>query len=224
MINKPHKKKKHLKKLSKTQEILRGVFLVVLIGGILRLFVVNPFRIEGTAMQSGLYPGDFLMASKLAYRSAKPHVGDLVLFEHPLRMGEKLVRRVVATEGQSVEMIAKTVYIDGQPFSDFASVTHADKRILPRDYSNRDYLPRQQVPPGHIFVLGDNRDQSEDSRNFGCVSTTAVEGKGLFVYFSWAPDPGAPKLESPYIIPAIQLFFYNLVSFPSRVRWDRILV
>jgi signal peptidase I len=224
MISKPRKKKKHFKKLSKTQEILRGVFLVVLIGGILRLFVVNPFRIEGTAMQSGLYPGDFLMASKLAYRSAKPNVGDLVLFEHPLRVGDKLVRRVVATEGQTVEMSAKMVYIDGQPFSDFPSVSHIDKRILPRDYSTRDYMARQQVPPGFIFVLGDNRDDSEDSRNFGCVATTAVEGKGLFVYFSWAPDPGAPKLKSPYVIPAIELFFYKLYSFPSRVRWDRLFI
>jgi signal peptidase I len=222
MIEKPRKKKKKFKKLSKTQEILRGVILVVIIGALLRLFVVSPFRMDSKAMQSALYPGDFLLASKLSYKSSKPQVGDLVLFTHPLRPGEKVVRRVVATEGQSVEIKAKMVYVDGQPFREFQNTLHADTRILPRDYSNRDYMSRQQVPPGHIFVLGDNRDDAEDSRNFGCVASSTVEAKGLFVYFSWAPDPGAPELKPPYIIPAIELFFYNVYSFPSRVRWDRL--
>ncbi len=224
MIEKPRKKKKHFKKLSKSQEIIRGVLLVVIIGAILRFFVVSPFRIEGTAMQGGLYPGDFLMASKLAYKKAKPVVGDLVLFQHPLRIEEKLVRRVVATEGQTVEIKSKVVYVDSQPLKEFGTVTHSDYRILPVQFSNRDFMARQQVPPGHIFVLGDNRDQSEDSREFGFVSTNNIEGKGMFVYFSWAPDPQAPKLESPYIIPAIELFFYNIYSFPSRVRWDRLFI
>ncbi|HBZ01507.1 MAG TPA: signal peptidase I [candidate division Zixibacteria bacterium] len=224
MIEKPRKKKKKFKKLSRTQEILRGVILVVIIGTILRLFVFSPFRMDSKAMQSALYPGDFLLTSKLSYKSSKPQAGDLVLFTHPLRLGEKMVRRVVATEGQSVEIKAKIVYVDGQPFREFPNTLHSDTRILPREYSNRDYMPRQQVPPGQIFVLGDNRDDSEDSRNFGCVAGSSVESKALFVYFSWAPDPDAPKLKPPYIIPAIQLFFYNIYSFPSRVRWDRLFI
>ena len=223
MIEKP-KKKKRVKKLSRLQVIVRGIFLVTVIGAALRIFIVSPYRIDENAMQSGLYAGDFLLASKLSYRSAGPQVGDMVLFEHPLHMGKKLVRRVVATEGQSVEIIAKMVYVDGRPFQEFHSVEHSDNRILPPEFSNRDYMRRQQVSAGQIFVLGDNRDQSEDSRDFGCVPTSLVEGKGLIVYFSWTPDPEAPKMKSPYVVPAIQLFFYNISNFPTRVRWDRLFI
>jgi signal peptidase I len=174
-------------------------------------------------MQSGLLPGDFLMTSQLAYRFDTPKVGDIIMFDHPLRPGEKLVRRIVATEGQTVEISGKIVYVDSQPFSDFGTANHTDFRILPKEFSNRDYMLRQTVPPGHLFVLGDNRDDTEDSRDFGSVPVANIGSKGLFVYFSWTPDPSAPKLESPYILPAIQIFFYSLYTFPSRVRWDRLL-
>ncbi|UCE65456.1 MAG: signal peptidase I, partial [Candidatus Zixiibacteriota bacterium] len=115
----------------------------------------------------------------------------------------------------------KMVYVNGETIAEFPTVQHNDYRILPRDFSNRDYFEAKQVPAGHLFVLGDNRDNAEDSRNFGFVDVQKIDGKGIFVYFSYAPDPNAPRMESPYIIPAIQIFFYNLFHFPSRVRWDR---
>jgi signal peptidase I len=223
MINKP-KKKKHSRHVSKTVEIAKAVLLVIIIGTVLRIFVVNPYRISGIEMQNGLYPGDFLLASKLSYKFEEPEVGDLVLIHHPLRIGEKLVSRIVAVAGQTVEISGKQVFVNGEPFHESATAQHSDYRVFPTAFSNRDYMAPQQVPPGHIFVLGDNRDQSEDSRNFGFVSKSNIIGKGLFVYFSWAPDPAAPKLKSPYILPALHLFFYNLYSFPSRVRWDRFFV
>jgi signal peptidase I len=148
-------------------------------------------------------------------------VGDVVVFDHPFRIDEKLARRVIATEGQTVEIVGKMVYVDDMPFPEPSTVTHTDYRILPSDFSRRDYCPPQQVPSGHIYVLADNRDQSEDSRDFGFIDLNRVHGKATVVYFSWAPDPSAPKMESPYIIPAVQLLFYNLFHFPSRVRWDR---
>lgn len=223
MIEKPRKKKKN-KKLSQTQILIRMIIFIAVVGTILRIFIVSPYRIKDKAMQNSLYAGDFLLASKLTYRNSTPQVGDMILFEHPFRLGEKLVRRVVATEGQSVEIVSKTVYVDGRPFQDFSMASHCDQRILPSDYSSRDYMRRQLVPPGELFVMGDNRDSSEDSRDFGFVSASKVEGKGLIVYFSWAPDPDAPKMEPPYIFPAIHLLFYNLYNFPSRVRWDRLFI
>jgi signal peptidase I len=225
MIEKPRKKKnRHPRHVSKKIEILKAILIVAIIGTVLRIFVVHPYRIENAAMQNSLYAGDFLMASKLSYKFGEPKVGDMVLIENPLKMGEKLVRRVVAIAGQTVQITSKQVFIDGQPFQDFSSALHKDYRILPADYSNRDFMAPQQVPPGNIFVLGDNRDDSEDSRNFGFVPKGNIVGKGLFVYFSWVPDPGAPKLKPPYIFPAIHLFFYNVYNFPSRVRWDRIFI
>ncbi len=221
MISKPKKKKKS-RKLTRKQMIIGGILAIVLVGTILRIFIFSPYRIDGNDMQPGLYAGDFLLASKLSYKSEKPDVGDLILFQHPFHLGKYLVRRVVATEGQSVEIVGKIVYVDGRLFQEFPTVTHSDQRVLPPEFSSRDYMRRQLVPPNQVFVLGDNRDKSEDSRDFGCVPDDFIEGKGMLVYFSWVPDPNAPKMESPYVIPAVQLFFYNLVKFPSRVRWDRL--
>jgi signal peptidase I len=223
MIIKPRKKKKRgPRHISKSVEVAKAILLLVVISAVLRAFVFHPFRVPDQGMQSGLYPGDFLLTSKLTYKMDKPAIGDLVLIKNPIKIGEKLVSRIVAIEGQTVEISGKTVYVDGQPFKEFDSAQHSDYRILPADFSNRDYMSPQQVPPGHIFVLGDNRDNSEDSRNFGPVPNDGILGKGLFVYFSWTPDPNAPKLESPYIVPAIHLFFYNVANFTSRVRWDRL--
>jgi len=175
-------------------------------------------------MGPGLYSGDFLLCSSIPYKTGSPQPGDLITFEHPFKVGEKIVRRVIATEGQTIEIVGKMVYVNGEAIADYPGVQHTDYRILPRDFSNRDYYEAKQVPAGHLFVLGDNRDNTEDSRDFGFVDVQKIDGKGIFVYFSWAPDPNVPEMKSPYIIPAIQIFFYNLFHFPSRVRWDRFFV
>jgi signal peptidase I len=225
MIEKPKKKKKRAKrKLSRTAEFFKAALIIIVIGTILRIFLITPYEVTDNSMQSSLLPGDFLMTSQLAYRFDKPKAGDLILFEHPLKFGHKLSRRIVAVEGQRVRIEGKVVYIDDKPLPDFATVKHSDTRILPREFSGRDYMPSQIVTPGNVFVLGDNRDQAEDSRDFGLVPTANINGKGLFVYFSWTPDPKAPKMESPYIVPAIQIFFHSLYTFPSRVRWDRFFI
>ena len=219
---KPAKKRKR-RRISKKREAIKAAILIILIAAALRSFLFFPVRVPDAAMQSGFLAGDFVLASKIAYKFDAPVQGDIVIFDHPYKPNKKLVRRVIATEGQTVEIVGKTVYIDGEPFHETGTVQHSDYRVLPPDFSKRDYYPSQLVPPGQLFVLGDNRDQSEDSRDFGPIPIDSVYGKSLFVYFSWEPDPNAPQMESPYIIPAIQIVFYNLFHFPSRVRWDRFL-
>jgi signal peptidase I len=225
MIEKPKKKKKRAKrKLSRTAEFFKAALIIVAIGTVLRIFVVTPYEVPDTAMQSGLLPGDFLMTSQLSYKFDKPSTGDLILFEHPLKLGQNLTRRIVAVEGQRVRIEGKVVYVDDKPFDEFETTKHSDYRVLPKEFSGRDFMSSQVVTPGHVFVMGDNRDQTEDSRDFGLVPTINIKGKGLFVYFSWTPDPSAPKMESPYILPAVQIFFHSIYTFPSRVRWDRFFV
>ena len=216
-----NKRKKRV--VSKKKELIKASILILIIATALRVFVVLPYKIPDEAMQNGFYSGDFLLVSKISYKINSPIVGDVVVFDHPFRPGEKLARRVIATAGQTVEIVGKLVYVGDEPIPESPSVTHSDYRILPEEFSSRDYRPAQQVPLGQVYVLSDNRDQSEDSRDFGFIDLANIKGKAQFVYFSWAPDPNAPVMESPYIIPAIQLFFYNLFHFPSRIRWDRIM-
>jgi signal peptidase I len=222
MAKKTSKKTKKQKgPISRKKELVVGLLLAIAIAVALRIFLLFPTKVNDESMGPGLYAGDFLLCSSIPYRTDSPKPGDLIAFEHPFKVGEKIVRRVIATEGQTVEIVGKMVYVNGEAIVEFPNVQHSDYRILPRDFSNRDYFEARQVPAGHLFVLGDNRDNSEDSRDFGFVDVQKVDGKGILVYFSYAPDPNAPKMKSPYIIPAIQIFFYNLFHFPTRVRWDR---
>ena len=90
------------------------------------------------------------------------------------------------------------------------------------DLGNRDNFGPVIVPPGTVFVLGDNRDDSRDSRVWGFLDKSLIRGKASFVYWSWAPDPEAPEWESPYVLQLLTIPFYNLAHFPTQVRWDRI--
>jgi signal peptidase I len=109
MIIKPRKKKKRgPRHISKTVEFAKAMLLLLVISAVLRAFVFHPFRIPDQGMQSGLYPGDFLLTSKLTYKMDKPAVGDLVLIKNPIKIGEKLVSRILAVEGQTVEISGKT--------------------------------------------------------------------------------------------------------------------
>ena len=214
--------RKRRNRWNRHSELIKTAIIVFLIGLVLRIFVVFPEKITDADMENVLYPGDYLLASQLALKFSDIKTGDIVVFNHPLKVDKEKVGRVIATEGQKVEIIDKNIYIDDEPFNDFDNIKYVDINILPREYSNRDYLDPLVVPAGSVFILNDNRDIAEDSRQFGVVNIKDIRGKGLFVYWSWRPDPNAPQWKSPYIIPAVKILFYDLFHFPSRVGWDRI--
>jgi signal peptidase I len=216
------KKKKERKPVSKIKELIKGLVFLILIAAVVRIFVVYPFKVNNTGMQSSLFEGDYLLTSKLSYNSSNPEQGDIIVFDHPFKSDKSFVSRVIAVEGQTVEIVGKEVYVNNEVITEYDGVTHSDYKILPEEFSGRDYFAQFQVPSGKVFVLGDNRDDAEDSRNFGAIEIQKIHGKGLFVYFSWKPDPNAPEWESPYIVPAVQIVFYNLFRFPSRIRWGRL--
>jgi signal peptidase I len=218
-VDKPKPKRR---RNPRRMELIKAAIVVTLIGLVLRIFVFLPFKIKNTNMENTLYNGDFLLTSQLAYRTGTPQPDDLIVFNHPFKVDEATVGRVIAIEGQTVEIIDKVVYVDNQPVESSANVKYVDNKIIPPVYSNRDYVEATQVPAGAVYVLSDNRDDGEDSRNFGFINIDSIKGRGLFVYWSWRPDPNAPEMESPYITPAISILLYNLVHFPSRIGWDRI--
>jgi signal peptidase I len=218
----PEKNKPRKRRNPRRMEMIKAAVVVILIGLVLRIFVFLPFKMKTPNMENSLFQGDFLLASQLSYRTGSPQPGDLIVFNHPFKVDEATAARVVAIEGQTVEIIDKVVYVDHQPLENSDKVKFTDNRIIPPVYSNRDYVEPTEVPAGAVYVLSDNRDEGEDSRNFGFINVDSIKGKGLFVYWSWRPDPDAPRMESPYITPAIKILFYNLFHFPSRIGWDRI--
>jgi len=195
-------------------EFIKAALIVLVISLALRVFLVFPFQVESTDMEGSFYEGDFLLVNQLSYKFGEPELGEIVVFEHPFKIGESTIGRIIALEGQTVEIIGKTVYVDNEALTEYSNVKYTDRDIIPEIYSARDYLQPVEVPTGMMFVLDDNRDLAEDSRNFGLVTLDAVKGKGMFVYWSWQPDSDSPRMESPYIIPAVKILFYNLLSQP----------
>jgi len=207
---------------SKIRQYLIAIGIALVIAILLRTFVVQGYRIPSASMEDTLLKGDFVLANKLAYRYEEPQPGDIIIFDYPLNPSKTFIKRIIARPGETVHIVNKKLYIDGEAASPPYPIKHVDFQIYPGEYSNRDNFGPFEVPPGHYFVMGDNRDNSQDSREWGFLERKYIRGKVFLVYFSWAPDPSAPKFSSPYIASFFEVFFYNLTKFPWRVRWERI--
>lgn len=211
-----------IKNRSARREYIEAIIVALIIAVILRTFVVQAYHIPTESMENTLLVGDYLLVDKFSYHFREPEPGDIIVFQYPLNPNKDYVKRCVAIEGQVVEMRDKVLYVDGEERTDVSTATYIDPKILPASLSNRDNFAPIRVPPGQVFVLGDNRDNSRDSRVWGFLDKGLIKGRGLGIYWSWAPDPDAPQWESPYIFPMFSIVFYNLTHFPSRVRWDRL--
>jgi signal peptidase I len=207
---------------TKLKQYALTVGIALVVGILLRTYVVQAYRIPSRSMQDTLLRGDFLLVNKLTYRFSDPEVGDVIVFEYPLNPSKDFIKRIIATEGQIVEIIKKRLYINGELAEGWFPSRHTDYQIFPAAYSNRDNFGPFEVPKGQYFVLGDNRDNSQDSRDWGFLERKYVKGKAFLIYFSWAPDAEAPKWTNPYITSFFEILFYNLTHFPWRVRWGRI--
>jgi signal peptidase I len=142
---------------------------------------VSSYRIATEAMMPTLQKGDFLMADLKAYNGRAPKRGDLVVFDYPQDLTKQFIKRVIAIEGDLIEIKAKQVFIDGEPLQESYKVL-----IDPRIDNSRDNFGPLKIPANQCFVLGDSRDNSMDSRFWGALPLANVKGKALYVY--WAKD------------------------------------
>ena len=165
-------------------------------------------------MEDTLLIGDFLLANKFIYGARllpsgipipftdarisfpdvrlpalrNPRPGDIVIFRSPVEPDKTLIKRCIAVEGQAVEVRNKVLYVDGNPLQLPPSGKFVDPTIRMGE-DPRDNFGPFRVPPGHFFMMGDNRDNSYDSRYFGPVSRDAVLGEAMVIYFSWNAAP-----------------------------------
>ena len=205
------------------REYLDTAIIAILAAVLLRMFVVSAYRVSSSSMEGSLYEGDYIFVNKLAYEyGGQPNVGDIVVFAYPNNPTKDFIKRVVALPGQEVQIADKVLYVDGQVAEIPAEVQHFDQRIIPGDLSFRDNFGPFTVPYGQYFVLGDNRDDSRDSRFWGGVPEENLKGKAVFVYWSWEPDPDSPGFSFPYVIDAIQWIGFTIVNAPSHIRWERL--
>ena len=234
------KKKPAVKKEKKTalmivREYVESFGVALIMALIIKCSVVEAYKIPSGSMEDTLLVGDFLLANKFIYGSKipllpfhlpalrEPKPGDIVIFKYPQNQKVNYIKRCVATEGQIVEIKNKVLYVDGKIFPDpsHAKYTDISNRAPGRD--PRDNFGPYRVPKGHLFMMGDNRDNSADSRYWGPLPRELVLGEAMLIHWSWAPDPNAPIISAvdPLSIP--KNIGYNIVHFPQRVRWNRIL-
>ena len=182
---------------SLTRDYIEAIAWAVVITLTLRTFVIQAFRIPSESMCDTLLVGDFLFVSKLDYGPKIPfsHVrlpglhaprrGEVIVFQWPEDPSKDFIKRCIATGGQTVVVRHKQVYVDGvrlkEPYAKHDMHTEDPAGYTPRD----NYLP-PTVPPGELFMMGDNRDNSNDSRFWGTVPMDLVKGRALFIYFSTA--------------------------------------
>ncbi len=178
------------------KEYTKTIIIAILIALFIRTFVVQAFKIPSGSMKETLLIGDHILVNKFIYGIkiplirktlvpvSSPKHGDIVVFIYPVDRSKDFIKRVIALGGDTVEIRDKKVFLNGQLCDDSYSV-YKDTLIQPRSLQPRDNFGPVTVPEGHIFVMGDNRDQSYDSRFWGFVKLEDVRGKAFMIYWSW---------------------------------------
>lgn len=202
------------KKKSVLRENIEVFIVAALLALFIRTFVVQAFKIPSSSMKETLQIGDHLLVNKFIYGVKLPFVmktiipvthpekGDIVVFKFPEDPKKDFIKRTVAVAGDTIEIKNKKVYVNGEP-QEHPYAVFKDQNIIPPcndfqnsmgfDGCNKDNYGPVTVPENKIFVMGDNRDHSYDSRFWGFVDLKVVKGKAFMIYWSWNGDDTAVR-------------------------------
>ena len=181
---------------STVREYAEALAVALLLALVIRTFVVQAFKIPSGSMLPTLQIGDHILVNKFIYGPRlevpltqwslgqlpgfrEPRAGDVVVFIYPKERDKDFIKRIVAVAGQSIESRGNTLWVDGKQVED----THAH-------YEKRDHVDfgPYKVPAGNVFVMGDNRDESYDSRFWGPVPIQDIKGLAMIIYWSWGGE------------------------------------
>ena len=163
-------------------DVVATVVVAVLAAFLLRTFVIGVYVVPTGSMLDTIQEGDMLIGEKVTLRWDAPSAGDVVTFDSPLEAGTVLIKRVVAGEGQVVDLRGGVLYVDGVAQDEPYTEGKPTESLSSLQGSAQIQYP-YTVPDGCVFCMGDNRTNSLDSRYFGPVSVDAVSSKGLFIYW-----------------------------------------
>jgi signal peptidase I len=167
---------KAVKKSSLARTVVEAAAIIaaaVVIALLVQAFLVKPFTIHQVSMRPTLEEGDRILINRLAYRFGDPSRGDIVVLHSPVNPDEDLVKRIVALAGDRVAVSDGRLYLNG---------VVQDEPYLLEEYIQGD-MPETVVPEGEVFVMGDNRNNSGDSRMFGSIRTDSLIGSAFVVYW-----------------------------------------
>ncbi len=178
------------------KEYIEPIIIAVLIALFIRTFIIQAFKIPSSSMEPTLQVGDYILVSKFIYGIkipftdiklfpwSKPKRGDIVVFIYPKDRSKDFIKRVIGTEGEKVEILRNKIYVNDRLIDDPWGY-YDEKSDWLKYYQSKERYGPEMVPKDSIFVLGDNRDNSQDSRFWGYVHVKEVKGKAFIVYFSW---------------------------------------
>jgi signal peptidase I len=225
------------KKGSALKDYASSILIAVGLALVIRTTVVQAFYIPSGSMEDTLLVGDYLLANKFVYGAPldipftsvslfhlpglrEPRPGDIVIFRSPVDPDRDLIKRCVAVGGQKVEITGKKLYVDGQPVPDAPLGKYTDPNSYPAAINPRDNFGPYVVPLEHFFMMGDNRDNSADSRYWRSVPRSLIKGKAMSIYWSWETDQRGPYYTGLVSLPKVVGTY--LWRLPSRVRYDRL--
>ena len=224
---------------STTREYLEALLIAALFLGFTNTFVIKTFFIPSGSMEDTLLVGDHLFVNRFIFGgggaagdlarkllpSRTPRRGDIVVFRSPERPTVDLVKRLIGLPGDTLQVINKTLMVNGQKVEDATYVEHKD----PRTFLNRPYMSEQQrlrdnfgpvtVPAESYFCMGDNRDMSYDSRFWGTVPAHYVKGRAFLIY--WSFGGGTSDGTWRGATAKLRELANTALGFLTKTRWTR---
>ena len=219
---------------STLREYFEALVTAVILALFVRTFVVQAFKIPTGSMENNLLIGDHLLVNKLVSGPSAtsfertilpmrdPRRGDVVVFKYPDEPERDFIKRVIGLPGETLELRNKKVYINGQPLDEpyvhFLEPATEGQEVTSFDVRER-YGP-VRIPDGQYFVMGDNRDNSQDSRYWGFLPRHYIKGKALMIY--WSYDSGPEEYVESGLGATVKRLFAVATHFFTRTRWERI--
>jgi len=174
------------KKKSLVREYVEAIIIAVLLALLIRTFVVQAFTIPSGSMIPTLLVGDYILVNKFIYRFKEPLRGDVIVFKYPWDEKRDFIKRVIGMGGEEIVIKGHTIFVNGKPLDD----PHA--YFSDSTQTQYEYGP-VVIPAGSYFVMGDNRDNSQDSRFWGFLKREKIRGKAFMIYWSWDSEKRWPR-------------------------------
>lgn len=225
-------------KKSAVREYFESIVIAVILALFIRTFVVQAFKIPTGSMENNLLIGDHLLVNKFVFGPSASSIerallpigtvrrGDVIVFKYPEDPGRDFIKRVIGLPGETLELQNKKVSVDGtpldEPYVHFLSPPGMSAELREvTSFDVRDRYGPVTVPPDQYFVMGDNRDNSQDSRYWGFLPREYIKGKALVIY--WSYDAGVGDYYEEGTGATLKRLGSVFVHFFTRTRWDRML-
>ena len=188
--------KSRIKKKSVIREYAEAAVIAVILALLIRTFVVQAFKIPSGSMEPTLLVGDHILVNKFLYGVkipfirntiipiSKPQRDDVIVFIYPHDTSKDYIKRVIGLPGDRIDIFDRKININGTLYDDKHGVYSEVRNVAFPNMAKKRYRPII-VPENHLFVMGDNRDHSSDSRVWGFVPLKSVKGKAFIIYWSW---------------------------------------